>query len=125
MRIGQNSQFRWAVVGVGALGLLIGVSLSLWVFGGSDGIGTGGSGPLESPTEEAAKDADTGLNAAESPSTDTATLSESVEVEVKRAQASPTAPAGSGPGDSARLSESVEYVVRDSSGKVKERGVIE
>ena len=64
----------------------------------------------------------TGLAASDVAGGGTATLSESAEIGVERAKAPP---GGSGRGTNANLEDSVRFIVRDSTGKIKEQGVIE
>ena len=117
---------RWITVGIPVLAvvaLLVGISLSLWMVRTSNVPNMGVSGSPDSPVVQAAKEAGT-ANAAVSPSTDTVTVSDSVDVKVERAQVTTPETAGGGRGERLGVKDSVDFIVRDASGKAKQHGVI-
>ena len=74
------------------------------------------AGLTESVEAETAKAGGSGLDAG----TLTATLDESAEVVVDRAEPPPS---GGGRGTNPRVEDNVRFIVRDSAGKIKEQGI--
>ena len=86
----------WVVLGLGVLLLAVGIPFSISLIQDSDELG--------------------------------AVLPAGVEVEVQRVEGPSTdsgqaEPAGGGTAERARVEDSVQFVIRDSAGKVKEQGI--
>ena len=185
----HRRQLRWLVLGMAALAVAAGLAVGIWAVQDSDGTGTtpeGGRAGLEAPGAETTESSTlsdsveievkrgSGTNAGtleestDSPSnapagtpgpgdaalmgagidgrttetvsvtesalverrsggatTETASLTDSADVEVVRAPPPPPPPppAGGGRGAGASVDESVRFVIRDSSGEIKEQGI--
>ena len=142
----------WAVLGLGVLLLVVGIPVSIWAVqrsGGPDFVppGTADTAAPARPGAESATVSDSvelqihrargapavdGLSpeAGGSSAIDSATVSDAVEVDVQRAQAEPaqaepqgSEPGGGGTGAGAHVTDNVQLVVRDSTGKIKEQSV--
>ena len=110
-KIGQDrwAFWGWVVLGLGVLLLAVGLPLSLW---------------LATPATEE-------TTAPGLPATDSASLTDTAELEVRRGDAAatgspqPEPSGGGGSGEVARVTDSVRFVVRDAEGNIKEQGVAE
>jgi hypothetical protein len=81
----------------------------IWVFGGLILLALGLALALWPP----------GSSSQSTTSVDSASLQDSVQVELTSSPAEEVPPAGGGATDQGRVKESVEYVIRDSKGKIK------
>ena len=140
----------WAVLGLGVLLLTVGIPLSIWLVQRADesapvaeepgdttapGLPSGDSATVSDSVAVEVQRAQgapavggTGPEGAGQPAADSATLTDSVDVQVAEppsADAQQAGPAGGGTGASGTVRESVQFVVRDSTGKIKEQGVAE
>ena len=142
----------WAVLGLGVLLLVVGIPVSIWAVQRSGGPGPPPPGSSETiaparPGAESATISDSvelqihraqGAPAVDAPSPeaggssaiDGAAVSDAVEVDVQRAPAEPAqaepegvGPRGGGRGTGVAVTDNVQLVVRDSTGKIKEQSV--
>ena len=94
----------WVVLGLGVLFLVVGLPLSIWMVGRSDEPGS------------------------VRPS-DSVSVTDTVELEFRPGHTAatgsgqPEPSGGGGSRDEAHLTDSVQFVVRDASGRIKEQGV--
>ena len=140
----------WAVLGLGVLLVAAGIPLSIWAVQRSGesapvaeesgetaapGLPAGDSATLGDSVEVEVRRSQGALavggpspEAAGLPVADSATLTDSVEVQVAEAPSADSGqaePAGGGTGASGTVRDSVQFVVRDSTGKIKEQDVAE
>ena len=116
----MTGRVRWLILGVGTVVVAV-LPLSACMAGGAEEPGTTTDTAAVSEFVQAEITKGGGSPAApRRDPTDAATLMDSAEANIVRAQPAST---GGGDGESAQVQDSVAFVVRDADGNVKDRGI--